>query len=121
MKEFLTSVALGGRGISIGGCGAGRGIGRICERIHICIRVCVFVGFIFFFARTFRNFHRSQEALIPAGHRAAVEGDGVRGAFPAHHFCLTAPLSRRRVLHPDLLTRGEDGGNSFSCCNFCVR
>ena len=121
MKEFLTSVAWGGRGIGIGVRGARRGIGRICERIHIRIRVRVFVGFIFFFARTFMNFHRSQEAFIPAGHRAAVEGDGVRGALPAHHFCLTVPLSRRWILHPYLLTRREDGGNSFSRCHFCVR
>ncbi len=87
MRVFLTSVAWGGRGIGIGGRGARRGIGGICERIHVHIRVRVLVGFIFLFAGTFMNFHRSQKAFIPAGHRAAGEGDGVRGALPAHHFC----------------------------------
>ncbi len=109
----------GGRGIDIGRRGARRGIGGICERIHIHIRVRVLVGFIFLFASTFMNFHRSQKAFIPG--RAAGEGDGVRGALPAHHFCLTVPFSQRRILHPDLLTRGEDGRDSSPCCNFCVR
>ncbi len=106
MREFPTSVAFGGRGIGVGG---------ICERIHSHIRVHVLVGFIFFFASTFMNFTgRRKRSFRRDTELPAKE-------MPAHHFCLTVPLSRRRILHPYLLTRREDGGDSFPRCNFCVR
>ncbi len=67
------------------------------------------------------NFHRSQEAFVPTGDQTADKGDGVRKAFSAQNFCLTAPLSGGWVLPPDLLTWEEDGKDFFPHHNFCAR
>ncbi len=67
------------------------------------------------------NFHRSQEAFVPTGDQTTDKGDGVRRDFSAQKFCLTAPISRGWVLHPDLLTREEDGKDFFPHRNFCAR